>query len=138
MRSNLLTNISMEKLKWQKCWYYSFDSAFKKLRNDIISKVKKIWPLKNFQTILFLRRVFVYFWLIFREFRSEKSPISIKTNMIFGISIKNWVDPCMIRRFSRTFVFIEKFTPGPPQGLDEKMNCSKIAFGHHKETSKVA
>ena len=45
--------------------------------------------------------------------------------MIFWISIQNWVDYHKFQIFSRTFFFVEKCTPGPPQGLAEKKNSRK-------------
>ena len=56
---------------------------------------------------------------------------------IFGISIENCVDSCMFRIFSRTFFFVEKFTPTYPQGQVKKWIQSKSHLDSGKQVRSL-
>ena len=68
--------------------------------------------------------IFTGIWLIL----IKRSNMSIKTNTIFWISIKNWVSLYKILIVRSTFFFVEKFAPGPPQGQVKKTISSKQLF----------
>jgi len=51
---------------------------------------------------------------------SKKSGTDVQTNIILGISIENWVESDMFRRFSETSIFFfEKLPVLPPGFLDK-------------------
>jgi hypothetical protein len=63
-----------------------------------------------------------------KHFSVEKTRIYVKIDIIFWISIENWVDLYLIQLFLRIFIFIEKFICTPPQGTFKKWFLSKSSF----------
>ena len=53
----------------------------------------------------------------------------METNIIFWISIQNWVDFDETQIFSWILFFVEKFTWGPPQGLAKNEFLQKVVLG---------
>ncbi len=54
--------------------------------------------------------------------------LSAETNIIFEISVKNWVDLSIFQSVLASFVFFEKIHPGSPSGKRQKVNSLEYHF----------
>ncbi len=99
--------------------YITIDSTSRKVQNHVISKLRKYWPLETTQVHYFLDMILCLFDCYLADF-SPKTVSWVKTNMIFRISIENWVELSIFQLFWRTFIFFEKFAPGRPQDWPKK------------------
>ena len=80
------------------------------------------WSHYTLVTVLcFLDWFLASFW--------SKNAVWVKTNIIFGISIENWVDSCMFQVFPKIFIFHWKLTLYSPPGISKKWCLSKTLFG---------
>ena len=86
-----------------------------------------------------------YSWYLIRvrfdwysRFLNRKTSNWPQTNIIFGISTKNWVDQCVFGIVSKTFFFGQIFTPGTPQGYVKKWTYSKNHLYNRKRVKNLS
>ncbi len=121
----LYNTILIEQIKLYELVYNSFDF---KLDQNIYNEVQCSRGIKN--------RLFL---TIFRRYSSRLICRLIKTDCIFQINIKNWVDSYSFQSFSDTFIFFRKihlrFSSG--SGLDQQMNFFKMTIWLYKNVKYI-
>ena len=96
---------------------------FKSYKTVYFPNSKNIGHIRNSQAHYVRDIISCFFYWYSADF-CQNTVIWVKTNIIFGISIKNWVELCLFQIFSRALFFAEKFTRGPPQGWVKKWSHS--------------
>ena len=105
-----------------------FDSPLEKLQNCILSKFRNYSVVETYLDILLWGPGFRALLTNVEPSLGQKVTVWVKTDVIFEISIKNWVDPYMFHIFLKISIFVENLTWTPPQGCLKNWFLSKWCF----------
>ena len=110
------------------------DRAIKKLQNRHKTKKFEAVKKKVFKAFLWEKSWKMLFFAQFPSFLCAIYTDLVKINIIFGISMDNWVELHVFRIYYWTFFFIRKFAPWSPSGFASKkiffMEPLFLLFGH--------